>query len=165
MVCRLNPWLLSQRLHLHVLCIAGRAEDPLEKRFSFQVSWSRPHGKRSGWPERSYAPSSIPKRPDISPKCKHGNEEHVHLGIARNICLFLGAKVEYLRKFINLTTLVIAVPVPISYIAIKQKVTHNLLILVCTKRECVFQPVQRFGHLQEFHATILSNTFDKKELS
>jgi len=66
---------------------------------------------------------------------KHANGEHVHLGIARYICLFLGAKVEYLRKFINLTTLVIAVPVPISYIAIKQKVTHNLLILVCTKRE------------------------------
>ncbi|WP_139089076.1 hypothetical protein [Oceanobacillus oncorhynchi] len=41
---------------------------------------------------------------------QNGNEEHVHLGIARYICLFLGAKVEYLRKFTNLTTLVIAVP-------------------------------------------------------
>ncbi|MCL7666788.1 hypothetical protein M8375_32245, partial [Klebsiella pneumoniae] len=44
--------------------------------------------------ERSYAPSPIPTRPDIPPKCKHDKGEHVHPEIARYICLFLGAKVE-----------------------------------------------------------------------
>jgi len=29
---------------------------------------------------------------------KHANGEHVHLGIARYICLFLGAKVELMNK-------------------------------------------------------------------
>ncbi|MDM8102813.1 hypothetical protein, partial [Oceanobacillus oncorhynchi] len=76
-----------------------------------------------------------PKRPDISPKCKHGNEEHVHLGIARNICLFLGAKVELITYFLEnsvYTSLDISSFMPLT--ALRPAITRSIKTVVAITR-------------------------------